>query len=102
MSIQKEYPKDKKVCRVTFMVPEFIFNGVKRVCIVGEFNNWSTTATPMKRGRNGSFSATLDLQRGHEYQFRYLVDGDHWENENEADKVAPTPFGNALNSVIVV
>lgn len=102
MSIKKEYPRNKKICRVTFEVPEFVGNGAQKACVVGEFNNWSITATPMRRGRNGLFSATLDLQKGHEYQFRYLVDEDLWENENEADKVAPTPFGNALNSVIIV
>jgi 1,4-alpha-glucan branching enzyme len=101
MSIKKEYPKNKRVCRVTFEVPELIGNGADKVYVVGEFNNWSTTSTPMKRKKSGAFTATLDLQKGQEYQFRYLLDEDHWENEAEADKLAPTPFGN-LNSVIVV
>lgn len=102
MSIKKTYPKNKQVCRVTFEVPELVGNGAEKVYVVGEFNNWSTTATPMKRKKNGVFTATLDLQKGQEYQFRYLLGQDHWENDAEADKVAPTPFGNALNSVIVV
>jgi 1,4-alpha-glucan branching enzyme len=69
---------------------------------VGEFNGWSTTAHPMKRLKNGGFTATLDLEKGREYQFRYLLGQQHWENDSEADRQVPTPYGDSHNSVIAV
>jgi hypothetical protein len=44
----------------------------------------------------------LNLEIGREYQFRYLVDDKEWENDMEADKFVPTPYGDSENSVIVV
>ena len=54
----------------------------------------------MKALKAGGFSATLELEQGKEYQFRYLIDGESWLNDDEADKLSPTPFGDAQNSVI--
>lgn len=102
MSIKKQYLKSKDVCKVTFAVPPSESDGVEKVYVVGDFNNWSTSATPMKRFKNGVFKVSLDLEKGREYQFRYLYDGRHWENDTEADKSVETPFGDARNSVIAV
>jgi 1,4-alpha-glucan branching enzyme len=102
MSIKKQYLKKKGICKVTFAVPESEGNGAQKVHVVGEFNNWSTTATPMKRSRNGVFTASMDLQTGQEYQFRYLIDDHRWDNDKEADKSSETPYGDAFNSVIQV
>jgi len=100
MSIKKQYLKKKGICKVTFAVPESEGNRAQKVHVVGEFNNWSTTATPMKRSRQGVFTVSLDLQPGQEYQFRYLFDDHRWDNDKEADKSTDTPYGDALNSVI--
>ena len=102
MSIKKQYFKTKEVCKVTFTVPVSQGNETQKIHVVGEFNHWSTTATPMKRSKNGTFSISLNLQRGQEYQFRYLFDDHRWENDPEADKSANTPFVDARNSVIVL
>lgn len=102
MSIKKKYSKSKGICKVTFDLPESIGDDVQKVYVVGEFNNWSTTATPMKRQKNGSFRATLDLPKDHEYQFRYFLDNGEWENESDADKYAETPYADSENSVIVL
>jgi hypothetical protein len=55
----------------------------------------------MKRQKNGTFAASLSLERGREYQFRYLLDGDRWENDWQADKYLRNAFGSD-NSVVVV
>lgn len=102
MSIKKRYFKKKGICKVTFGVSESNGNEVRKVHVVGEFNNWSTSATPMKRSSKGVFKVSLDLKPGQEYQFRYLLDGSRWDNDAEADKSADTPYGDALNSVIVL
>ena len=102
MGIRKQFLKSKPVCKVTFKIPEKEGNGPIMAHVVGEFNDWSTTATPMKRLKNGAFSATVELEKGRSYQFRYLLGQTHWENDPDADKLAPTPYADSQNSVVVV
>jgi 1,4-alpha-glucan branching enzyme len=101
MSIKKQHFKKKGICKVTFAIPESRDNGVEKIQVVGEFNNWSQSATPMKRSRNGFYTASVDLEQGREYQFRYLIDGQRWENDPEADHWLDSPYGDARNSVVV-
>lgn len=49
--------------------------------------------------KNGEYLATVELEADKAYQFRYLIDEKVWENDNEADNYAPTPFGS-MNSVV--
>jgi 1,4-alpha-glucan branching enzyme len=100
MGIRKQFLKGKSVCKVTFKIPEKIGNGKKQAHVVGEFNDWSTSATPMKRLKNGAFSATMELEKGRSYQFRYLLGRSHWENDPDADGYRQTPFEGSDNSVI--
>ncbi len=102
MSIAKRYLKAKPLCKVTFRLGRQACQGVETVHLVGEFNGWDLSATPMKRLKNGSFTVTVDLPAGQDHPFRYLLDGTRWENDWEADRYAPTPFGDAENSVVVV
>mgnify|MGYP001195539437 FL=1 len=102
MSIKKQFLKSKPICRVTFRIPKSVVNDAARAHLVGEFNGWSLSANPMKRLKNGEFTATLDLEKGREYQFRYLLGDKQWENEPDSDRFSPTPYEGSLNSVIVV
>lgn len=102
MSIKKQFLKSKPVCKVTFRIPEEMGNSARTAHVVGEFNNWNFLSTPMKKLKNGAFTATLDLEKGREYQFRYLLDKKSWENDADADKFIPTPYGDSENSVIVL
>jgi 1,4-alpha-glucan branching enzyme len=102
MSIIKKYLKKKPVCKVTFKVPKEAAKTVNSVHVVGDFNNWDELATPMKRLKNGDYTATVDLELYKEYEFRYLKDENEWENDWEADKYTHSPFGNCDNSVVVV
>lgn len=100
MSIQKRFLKSKPICKVTFKIPANVGDGVKSAHVVGEFNDWSTSAMPMKRLKNGAFSATVDLAKDRSYQFRYLLGQARWENDPDADGYRPTPYGDSQNSVI--
>ncbi len=106
MSIKKQYKKKlfkkgSSPCKVTFSLPEEMINPAKTVYLVGEFNNWDVEATPMKKKKDGTYSVTIELEAQKEYQFRYLIDSDRWENDGEADKYAATPYSSE-NSVVVV
>jgi 1,4-alpha-glucan branching enzyme len=102
MSVTKQYLKRKPTCKVTFELPPLAAGHASRVNIVGDFNNWSTSATPMKRSENGGFMVTLDLKKGRQYQFLYLIDTCIWEVEREADTFVKSPYGNCDNSLVVV
>jgi 1,4-alpha-glucan branching enzyme len=97
---KKQYLKTR-VCKVTFSLPAEAAASADSVHVVGDFNRWQESATPMKRLKDGSFSVTILLERGKEYEFRYLVDAKRWENDWQADKYAPNHYG-VENSVVVV
>ena len=101
MSLKKTYSKDKKTCTVTFTVKANETHGAEKITLAGDFNSWSSTDTPLTKGKDGSFSVKLELDADKEYQFRYLLDGYKWENDWKADKYIPAPYSNADNSVVV-
>lgn len=102
MSIEKRYPKNKPTCKVTFKIAEEIGNSVDSAHLVGEFNDWSQTAHPMQRSKNGAFKLTLDLEKDRAYQFRYLLGDNHWVSDDGADNQSPTPYGDGTNSILIV
>ncbi len=102
MSLKKQYLKTKPICKVSFDLPAEATDGAKKVCLVGDFNNWKKTTHPMKKQKTGGFSITIDLTPGKEYQFRYLIDGKKWENDWKADCYTRSTYGGSDNSVAVV
>ncbi len=100
--IKKEYLKSKKLCKVTFRLPSIAVSNAKSACIVGDFNNWSLYANPMKKLKSGDCTITLELKSGREYQFRYLINETRWENDWNADKYVKSPYGDSDNSVIII
>ncbi len=91
--ITKTYLKTGSSCRVTFKLPSGHPEAQSAV-VLGEWNGWNPDATPMKRGKDGSWSATVTLETGRPYHFRYLLDGRHWKNDEGADKTVRNPFGS--------
>ncbi|GAA4406293.1 isoamylase early set domain-containing protein [Nibrella viscosa] len=102
MALAKQYLKSKPVCKVTFTLPAEVVNGAKTVAVVGEFNDWSTDAAVLKKQKDGSYKTTLELPAGQEFQFRYLIDGEKWTNEQEADKYVKSGVSDEDNSVVVL
>jgi 1,4-alpha-glucan branching enzyme len=102
MSLTKQFLKSKPVCKVTFTVPAEAANGANSVAVVGEFNGWDAAAAPLKKGKDGVFKTTVELEAGKEYQFRYLLDGTRWENDWAADKYVPSAVSLEENSVVAL
>jgi 1,4-alpha-glucan branching enzyme len=102
MSIKKQYLKTKPECKVTFTLSKNLSRSAGSVHLVGEFNGWDTASHPMKLQKDGSYSLTINLEKGREYQFRYLIDGMKWQNDDCADRYVKTPFGDSDNSVVVL
>ena len=97
--LKKQYYKSGNNCRVWFYLPPEV--DAETAQLVGDFNNWDETADPMKIRKDGTFYTAVTLEKGREYQFRYLLDSERWENDWEADAYAPNAEGTE-NSVVQV
>ena len=91
--IKKQFLKTKPVCKATFTLPVEATPEAKTVALVGEFNNWDLDSAVKMKKAKGTFKATVELETGKEYQFRYIADKQNWFNDAEADKYVATPFG---------
>lgn len=80
----------KKV-KVTFTVAEDGMEG-RGLAVVGDFNDWDPTATPLPPGGDVR-TATIILPAGGRYAFRYLAEGGRWFNDEAADAYQPNGFG---------
>ncbi|MEM7116457.1 MAG: isoamylase early set domain-containing protein [Chloroflexota bacterium] len=89
--LKKSYSKTGRSCRVTFKLPAEVEAG--EVSLLGEFNEWNRDSHQMKQLKDGSFSLTVSLPAGQDYRFRYLLDGDRWENDWAADDYLPNQYG---------
>jgi 1,4-alpha-glucan branching enzyme len=89
--LKKTYSKDGKTCKVTFRINPR--NGVKKAYLCGNFTDWEKSSQPMKRLKDGSFSASVSLKKGQEYYFRYMLDNNRWINDEAADAYVANPFG---------
>jgi 1,4-alpha-glucan branching enzyme len=79
--------------RVTFALPGSVW--AERVHLVGEFNDWHRTATPMRQsGDEGLWRVTLELDAGRRYQYRYLLDGEIWHTDYGADDFVANEYGS--------
>lgn len=97
--IKKDYSKDGKTCKVTFILPSDI--DAQSACVCGDFNNWDLESSSLQKDKDGNLSVTVKLEAGKEYKFRYCVDNSRWENDPDADSQIPNPFGSE-DSVIKV
>ena len=98
--IEKTYLKTKPECKVKLALPAEAIGDAKSVAVVGDFNNWDSTANPMKKQKSGIFVSTLNLDIETSYQFRYVLDGTEWLNDDMADAYVPSPISYDTNGVI--
>ncbi len=99
--LKKQYLKNKSICKVTFSLPLEATHTAKEVKLLGDFNGWDESLAISMKASKIDFSATVELEAGRQYEFRYLLDNQRWENDWEADGYVPTPFG-VYNSVVVL
>ncbi len=85
--------KTKKV-QFEFLAPEAL-----KVFLAGDFNNWDTSANPMKKEKKGLWKTTVSLKPGR-YEYRFFRDGS-WENDASCAGCVPNEFGS-MNCVRIV
>ncbi len=92
--------KNKKV---TFILPAEIVADASHGLLLGEFNNWNKeTGFSLKKAKDGSMKATIELEAGKSYEYRYLLDGGRWENDQTAEQYAHVHGFDIVNCVITV
>lgn len=75
--------------------------GAKSVAVSGDFNDWQMTGVPLRDvDGDGVWSGLIALRPGlHKYMF--IVDGETWITDPQADRYVDDGFGNR-NAVITV
>lgn len=92
--LNKRFFKTIDECEVTFRLEP---QEAQSVALVIESNDWKPI--PMDKLKSGPFKTTLRLPLDSRIQFRYLVDGQTWQNDDDADAYLPNEFGET-NSVV--
>ena len=76
--IIQQFIEDGQV-RVDFRLSSTVW--ADTIHLVGDFNQWSTRATPMRFGEY-CWEASLTLAPGGTYYYAYLIDGASWCSEH--------------------
>lgn len=90
MITKKTSPKGNSV-RVTFELPADV--AAETVAVVGEFNDWNVEKGTMKLDKKKNvWKAGVSVKPGNTFEFRYVVDGDTWINDDQADAFVPNEY----------
>ncbi len=96
-------PASRVVGDVQPLPVQFTLRDVRaaQVALVGDFNGWSSAATPLEPGAvAGTWSVTIPLSAGR-HLYAFLVDGKTWMTDPRAQTAQDLDFGRA-NSVLIV
>jgi hypothetical protein len=69
--------------------------------VLGDFNGWDPMAHPLKKRRNGTVSATVEVAPGQTLRFKYLAADGTWFCDPEAEHVVHAEY-HTIDSLLVV
>ncbi len=88
----------KTSVRVIFELPAEVAE--EGVAVVGDFNDWNPDAGQMDYIKTRDvWKKGISFEPGETHEFRYLVDGREWRNDEAADEYVPNEFFSE-NSVV--
>ncbi|MEZ4987097.1 MAG: helix-hairpin-helix domain-containing protein [Saprospiraceae bacterium] len=90
--IKKQYSKTAPVCNVTFTLTTEQVGKNAEVRVLGTFNDWSWDKGLVLASKKKAYEGNIELAAGQVYEFRYVVNGHNWFNDESADDYQPTPF----------
>ena len=79
---------------------ELVASDARTVFLVGSFNQWNPSATPMIHLAEGRWVTDLSLLPGR-YEYLFFVNGNYWTPDPKVRNYASNPFGG-FNSVLEV
>jgi 1,4-alpha-glucan branching enzyme len=83
--------------RVTFAMPPI--NGCDCLYLVGKFDEWNESVYRMQCSDDGTWSLVLELEPGHDYQYRYRTDKGVWVNDPDTNTCAQSIY-TSENSIV--
>ena len=83
MARQLESPKKQ-----TF---RFKSPGAMSVLLVGDFTHWQQRGIPMQKGKDGVWTATVELEPG-KHSYRFIVDNE-WQDDPDCTLRVANPYG---------
>lgn len=74
----------------------------RSVNVAGDFNGWSTTATPMVEQKDGVWAVEAPLSDGVHF-YKFVVNGDQWVNDPHSDVELEQPdnYGGKNSAVLI-
>lgn len=100
MITKQKIPKTKiRKTRVTFAMPAI--NDCNCLYLVGRFNEWGESVYRMQCTEDGTWSLVLELEPGHEYQYRYRTDKGAWHTDPIANDSVTNSDGSTISIVRV-
>ncbi len=71
--------------KITFTLPPQIVDNATSALLLGDFNNWDiNSGSQMVAQKDGSLKATISLETGKTYQYRFLLNTGTWVNDDNA------------------
>jgi predicted flap endonuclease-1-like 5' DNA nuclease len=87
--------------KITFTLAANVVADATEGLLLGDFNNWdNTNAISLKKQKDGSMKATIALEAGQTYQYRYLLNDGRWVNDNTAENYVPV-YGYQIENCVV-
>ncbi|MBP6396638.1 MAG: hypothetical protein KA340_02070 [Saprospiraceae bacterium] len=100
--MKKELIKNQANYAVTFHYNAIPENPVHSVIVLGDFNEWSLeNGFELKANKNGDFEGKFKIPAGRDYHFRYLVNGNRWANEKDADRFESSPLHPHIDNSVL-
>ncbi|HRD06081.1 MAG: hypothetical protein U0V54_08220 [Saprospiraceae bacterium] len=100
--MKKELIKNQAVYAVTFNYNVIPTNPVESVVVLGDFNEWSLeNGFVLKPNKAGDFEGKFKIPAGRDYHFRYLVNGNRWANEKDADRFEASPLHPHIDNSVL-
>jgi 1,4-alpha-glucan branching enzyme len=88
--IEKTVKHRGRKVKVTFSIPVEWLD--RPVSVVGDFNDWDPGAKALRK-KGAVRTASVDLEPGRRYRFRYLDADGRWHDDPAADDVVPNEAG---------
>jgi 1,4-alpha-glucan branching enzyme len=85
-----------------WVVVEFTYeppDGASSVALAGDFNDWSPDVEPMERNGQGGFHVMRSLPADRRFCYRFVVDGQRWETDPNAEAFDDDGYGGQ-NAVV--
>lgn len=89
--------------KITFSLPAAALGEATEAVLLGDFNNWNLDkAIGLKVQADGTLAASIELEAGKSYQYKFLLNNGQWINDWAAHQYIHNADFGVENSVVFV